>query len=772
MIPTFFRTSSLHRSLITVLAALALIAACASPPPTGSGPTGGAGVDWPSGDGSTSTQPGDDAGTTPADDTGTAPADDTGTAPVEDTGTAPAEDTGTTPAEDTGTTPAEDAGTTPAEDVVEDAGTTPADDADAAPADDGGSIPQEDAGDPPVEDTGPEDIAPENCVDNDGDGYGLGCEAGDDCDDGNKFFAVWCPNCSMGTFAGCPCKSGPVPCYTGDPLYIGKGQCKAGTQQCVAGYYAACVGEVLPDSEGCDNMDNDCDGLTDEGVLSPCGNCDMSCTKQGQGPTNGVPFEPTPKNSAGIKLDANGYIVIDSTKKAQGKHHIWIANSPEASVSKLDTKTGWEVGRYYVCSNPSRTSVDLNGDVWVGCRGDGGVAKIRADIADCSDKNGNGKIDTSIDLNGDHVIQPNERMPKGQDECVVFTVFPDGATVARAAGVDKDNHAWIGFWNSKNLHRLEPKEGKSVDMINIPCSPYGLVIDQQGTIWAQGAGCALVRADPKTHDVKTYKPNGGSWSPYGINVDAFGKIWEANTGTKGAWRYDPTTGAWDFVATPGRGRGVATSADGYVYLASDSSHGVSVINAKTMQSEGLITGGGMQYPVGIALDFEGFVWAVNQSGASATKIDPKTKQIIGTYPVGPSPYTYSDMTGYTLHTFTAPTGQFKTIFGISGYSGNVAEVPEDTEWQSVDIDGVFPPKSYIKVRVRAAKDLDKLDQSPWIGPFGPIPPKGLPLIFADEGKIANGRFLEVELELHAGEDDLSPVIKSIQAKGKLVANGP
>ena len=61
---------------------------------------------------------------------------------------------------------------------------------------------------------------------------------------------------------------------------------------------------------------------------------------------------------------------------------IWIANSGEGTVSKINTMTGVEEGRYdsspQVGGNPSRTSVNLLGDVAVSNRDPGGVTKIAA----------------------------------------------------------------------------------------------------------------------------------------------------------------------------------------------------------------------------------------------------------------------------------------------------------------------------------------------------------------------------------------------------------
>ncbi|MHB8872962.1 MAG: MopE-related protein [Myxococcaceae bacterium] len=59
-------------------------------------------------------------------------------------------------------------------------------------------------------------------------------------------------------------------CYSGDPGTEGVGACLAGTQVCVAGTYGACVGEVLPAAESCDDTDNDCNGQVDDAVVRSC----------------------------------------------------------------------------------------------------------------------------------------------------------------------------------------------------------------------------------------------------------------------------------------------------------------------------------------------------------------------------------------------------------------------------------------------------------------------------------------------------------------------
>jgi streptogramin lyase len=318
----------------------------------------------------------------------------------------------------------------------------------------------------------------------------------------------------------------------------------------------------------------------------------------------------------------------DTRPPSYAPPYIWIANSKEDTISKFSTRSGEELARYPTPPDPSRTAVDLRGDVFVASRGDGAVTKILSEGCEGA-------------------------------ACVVFSV--QSCPGARGLAVARDGTVWVGGAGSEGcLQQLDPSTGAVLLSREMPAAVYGLALDQRGHIWAVSAEAGqLFELGRDGRLLGTYQPPEPR-SLYGIAIDGSGRVWLGNNTGLGVWRYDPWRSEWRrFVSEDGRAysRGVAVDVAGNVWVANSSRSTVSRFRADSGEWVADYPTGGAE-PVGVAIDGEQQVWVVDKGSNTATRLDPESGRVTGTFSTGAGPYTYSDMTGYALFNFVAFEGAY------------------------------------------------------------------------------------------------------------------
>lgn len=385
--------------------------------------------------------------------------------------------------------------------------------------------------------------------------------------------------------------------------------------------------------------------------------------------TEATTSDDGPKFDLGMQADVEGNCGGRGGGSVEFSY-IWIANSSQNAVSKINTETMVEEGRYLVhpgAGNPSRTSVSLSGDVAVANRA-GGITKIHARVEDCQESNGTPGIQTATDANF---------LPWGEEECIAWhtpMAYTTQRPVAWSPGTfDPPSCTYVGqeVWtaaaqsgqaNSVVVTVLDGDTGAVEAEVPIPeiaigfYGPYGAAFDTNGDFWFVDAGndgatqeLVRVRSDDLSYDIWMTP----SISPYGFTVDTQGRPWIAGYGG-GVARFDPVTEQFD-VNTDITGLGIQEDGEGRMWMAHYpwSYEGVIAIDRETMQ---VVTQIDLPSNLakGVSIDFFGNVWVVDQ-GTSAFRIDPDT-QTIDTFTGLVGPYTYSDMTGWGLNSVTNPEG--------------------------------------------------------------------------------------------------------------------
>jgi len=474
----------------------------------------------------------------------------------------------------------------------------------------------------------------------------------------------------------------------------------------------------------------------------PGGGTDEGKTSVGVGSVN--PFNPKGDGSSGVKLDKDGSVVIDPTGYSGGTSPIiWVANSAEGTVSKVDTRTMKELARYRTgpgSPDPSRTTVSLNGDVVVVNRGGASATKIAANPLECIGKGG-GTSAGGTDIRA-----------WGDDKCVLWNTPFDAGSLGRAAAFDAEKgldgelstSVWVGLWSKSQMLQLDSKTGKILATVNVsPLKPYGAAIDGNHHVWVWGGGVGYIDAATKKFTKIADPP-----CAYGIAVDPKGRVWTSGSGCVA--RFDPAKGAWESLAVAGFNRGLAVDAKGSVWVAS-TEMGVHQINMEKLTLVKSIPLGSAKGFVGMAIDFDGMVWTINQGGSEAYKIDPTT-YAVKNVAVGKGPYTYSDMTGFQLRNAASPFGKYLQLFKGCGSTA---------KWLTVDYKASAPSGTSITVRARTGKDVATLKAAPWIL-IGKVPGDTPPLdLGAKLGEASKAEFLEVEFRLESISTETTPILSSI-----------
>lgn len=500
------------------------------------------------------------------------------------------------------------------------------------------------------------------------------------------------------------------------------------------------------------------------------------------------PWDPTPQNSSGVLVDDNGNLILDSSPSLDP--YVWIANSDEGTISKLYAEPGPELGREVarystLGASPSRTAVDFRGDCWVANRawsegGQGSVTKIAGHLTDCIDKNGNGVIETSHDVDGNgriNIDDPREFLG-ANDECIIFNVNVGGrGGIPRAMAIAPDprnvargGNGWVGLNMERKVYVLAGEDGSILRVIDVPINPYGaLAAKYLGVVWITNAGWQSNLPDNSPRvvsiSINDYTVNGpfiipasqfGCIGTYGITVDTEGRVWVGGYPCEGAFRFDPRNGSWMYVDTPGHGRsrGIVATQDGLIYLAhswlTDDRTPVGVLSVFRAEDGGglrRIDLGGLG-TIGVDVDAFGNIWAVNQGTNNASWVNPQTGEV-REFPVGRGPYTYSDFTGHAL------TLQFP-----QGYYRDVIESCNNAEWLGISWDGYNPQGSVIEIRVRVGNSEVELSNAQWYGPWNSTP---INLLNTPQGgPVPQGKFLEIEITMRSEDGVNLPALEDIR----------
>ena len=599
-------------------------------------------------------------------------------------------------------------------------------------------------------------------------------------------------DCDGDVDEGCSCTAGVTrDCYGGAAGTGGVGACREGTQSCVGvefPIWEECVGMVLPQPEVCDGSDNDCDGETDERWASgsnACGFCDSTeLCDESDNDCDGIVDEgvrnlcgdcgPAPEEVCdGTDDDCDG-IVDEGVVNACGlcaptpcytatwgspadmmvpgregdsvEEHpdhpgsvtlgqsmsdlpfIYLAVTRRHQVAQLNTDTGvknWQVNSYG--RSPSRTSVARDGSVWVANRGHS---------------------------SGEDVNNPEHSNVVHLGSDGSFICRADITGLARGLAIDADGNIWAGTHTGRRVYKISgtdvdrtlvPHRCRVISNYSVGVAVYGLTVDPDGHVWtASSPETVRIRI---SDGMQTRYAN--PWH-YGIAPDAAGHIWFGGWGGSGPVHAIRRSDGARLDTTERNVTAVTVHPDGSVWGSSYGTNELVGINGTTRARicrVGIPSG---TNPHGVAVDRLGRIWVPSRYGGVVNVFDTTCRHL-HTYTVdaGQELYSYSDMTGHLLRTFTAPEGLWTQIFD-AGYA-----MPS---WDRVEWDATIPADTSVEVSVRGADTeaaLATASPCEWLSPS----PAGLAACAAIQGR----RYLRVQVRLRSTRSGVRPIVHAVRA---------
>ena len=449
---------------------------------------------------------------------------------------------------------------------------------------------------------------------------------------------------------------------------------------------------------------------------------------------------------------------------------MWIANAGEDSLSKWDTDSNTEVARYHTWFGdlgthgawegpaPSRTCVDIDGNCYVANRHFDGkstdVIKILAD--DWIDRNGNGVMDTSYDVNNDGTITPGEMLPMAdtnandviddneiRDERIAWAVSVGPVNgLGRSLAIDMNGNVWLGLYTTNDYYKLSSVDGSILSgPIDVsPNTPYGALVDKHGILWGASLGATLLELDTNIGALVTVHSHGHG-GDYGIALgyDAGDNTQVYQASNSGYTYIEYDSGAGTF-STPAASQytclGITTDSSGNILAANYNSGGVT----KFAPDGSVIWSAPAQVSSearGTVVDSNDHVWVIHRAASKLSKFNGIDGSPLGVFDTGLYPYTYSDATGLSFRSALGLFGTWDTVF-----DSEVADIG----WGTVSWTDQVPDGTSVTVKVRSSND--QVTWSAWETVTNGAALSSTP----------DGRYLQIVTTLQITSGDVSPVL--------------
>jgi hypothetical protein len=339
----------------------------------------------------------------------------------------------------------------------------------------------------------------------------------------------------------------------------------------------------------------------------------------------------------------------------------------------------------------------------------------------------------------------------------------------RGVAIDADSNVWAGTYNGHTVWKVHPSAVDNTQSpprcqilgsLDVTDPVYGLAIDGSGYLWTSWNPTRKV--DTHTIQLADTPVAHNYW--YGIAVDGANHVWFGGWSGSGDMHRVDGDPPHNILSTGATGvTAVTVHPDGTVW---GSRYGAPFgVEKITLSADGATVVSAQNFvdPCadpsytcenhGVAVDHVGKIWSSQRFAGRVNRwLTDGTHEGLFDVDPGYELYTYSDMTGIQLRTFTIHEGHWLQTFD----SGYLTPIWDHVEWTAVE-----PLGTAVSVQIRAADheaDFAAGTATAWCGPF-----TASPGVLQPACAVLNGhRWVQVDVKLSTTANGVKPTVSDVK----------
>lgn len=425
---------------------------------------------------------------------------------------------------------------------------------------------------------------------------------------------------------------------------------------------------------------------------------------------------------------------------------LWVPSAGQGVVSKIDARSGVEIARYAMGPRnakwiPRSVAIDSDGNAYIACQTEAAAKIVRIAATGASKSVLSASEQTSFDVNRNG--RPNALVWGADSRVSVVAQAGSSKTLPTALVFDANGMLWVSLWGEQCAVAVDIDKGTAVHSVPIAGKPDTLIVDLRGSLWA------LCSDMSKLCRINTMLgKSDGEHELTGQNIKSMCAGREDDTiwigSASGLICLNVDTGNYTINKVPGGASlgGVALDNAGNIWASCPEANQVVRFSCADLSVTASVGAG--RGASSICMDWDGYMWTLDEKGATATRIDPRSAKRSSTAATCGSPSSSTPFAASVMKSGFIPSGSWRLLLDSKLKGAGWGAVA----WDCSNSGG------HVKVAVRSSDNPLTIEEQQFI-----------PVSNGIDFETPNGRYLEVKVNFSGG-NNTTPILRRMAVCGR------